>query len=360
LAAVSVVAAGLILNANPGQTLYWINGFVPYYVSLIFLTVLAGLVARGGTLQAHGRGSVAIAILTGGVAFIAGGFSEPYLSLQGGLLLCAMVGFWRVRGRHTLVSCRALWAAVAGTLLSALVTLSAPGDMVRYAQTGDHQHSLLFRIASTLFVEAVILGFAVLPLIKAGVILGAVPSLEALRRDSAGSPSPLTRERIRPASLLKLTVVVVVVLVFLVLAPSTLATVVAPPGRVIVDAWFVLLCAAVAWLVYSAGARGLERRWAISPSLRPVFHAAVVLCALLIALWTLSGALGQEAYRRQFAAQWDARQRVIESAKVRGIRDVRVPRVSDPGDIDTLSSDPSFAVNACVATYYGVRSVRTK
>jgi hypothetical protein len=64
--------------------------------------------------------------------------------------------------------------------------------------------------------------------------------------------------------------------------------------------------------------------------------------------------------RKDLAAEWDARDRVIRQDEESGVVDVVVKELDHMiPNVSELSTDPGYWYNGCAADYYGVKTIRT-
>ena len=90
--------------------------------------------------------------------------------------------------------------------------------------------------------------------------------------------------------------------------------------------------------------------------------AALAAAVLVIGPGLSAGrALAAAADYQAFAAEWDAREAVIQQAAAGGMREVSVQMLrydlGARGGLDTLEPDAGGWVNQCAARYYGVDSI---
>ena len=91
-------------------------------------------------------------------------------------------------------------------------------------------------------------------------------------------------------------------------------------------------------------------------------YSLIIVCALL-ALGPLTAAWRTFAASFKFKAQavlWDETERSMRAAQQQGVKHLVVPRPYEFPEIESLSVDPDFYVNRCVARYYGLDSVVAK
>jgi hypothetical protein len=84
---------------------------------------------------------------------------------------------------------------------------------------------------------------------------------------------------------------------------------------------------------------------------------------ILLALGPLTSALRTFVRSRQYqsqAAAWNELRGEIRDAQLQGIRNLRVAKPYDSDKFETLSDDPNFVVNRCVASYYDLDSISAK
>jgi hypothetical protein len=116
------------------QSFYWRIGIITYSLPLIFLVMLIGLVIRFSTQgqpgHIHRAGIVACTV----IAFLAGGFSETYLTLQISIaLLGLIIVLSLVKGDPRRKWLLMISAVLIGSLFSLAVVLASPGNAIRQA-----------------------------------------------------------------------------------------------------------------------------------------------------------------------------------------------------------------------------------
>ncbi len=353
----AVLAAVIVFATFDGapsllQSLYWAGAVIPYTWPLALLLIWVGY-----GLRALPRAGVRAHVITGLLLFLAGGLAEVYVALQIaalGLMALAVLAFAPPTVRRPALGLLA--TGLAASLLAAAVILLSPGNAARAAQF-PNRAGLLAVAAQTLVVSlsygVIAIGvFAPAALLTALVVPGVIAFLFA---PASLRPAPRLIRR-----LLALSAAAALLLVMACLGPPLYAMSTPPSARIYFLAQFVLTVTAAFWgVLMGLGARG---------SLRQVTPSAQVGAALLTAVALIIGpglsvgrALAAMPDYQTFAAEWDAREAIIQRAAAAGERQVSVQMlrydIGARSGLDTLEPDPRGWVNQCAARYYGVDSI---
>lgn len=357
LLAAALVAAALVYAALDGapaliQSLYWTSGALPYLAPLILLALLLGVLLRCGR-----RSSGLLATTSAGLlAFIAGGFSEPYLAFQGTALILLTRAAWFTPRRRALLP--PLLAALASTAaaLFIVVVIGAPGNAARQAYfTPTTEPTAL--ISRTMIATAVYSAINLAEFMPAGLLTTlsvAILVIACFRQQDTSYHLTLRRLWL----LLALSGGAVLLLTAAWALPGIYATSVLPPERAYVIPSFGLALTAAVWgTLMASGSRPASfSRWAQRGS-------ALALAALML-LGPLAEAARWLALSDDFAvyaAAWDAHDQAIAVALARGEREVRLPPL--PVDMGTMSGlenvgpDADALFNVCAARYYGLAAL---
>jgi hypothetical protein len=151
------------------------------------------------------------------------------------------------------------------------------------------------------------------------------------------------------------------------IAPSYYVTNFPPPPRALTPAVFTVIgfalfigCLAGLFLRSIAGER-------LDAWMRPDVRLAVLVPPLVLALIALAVALppaidrfGDRHELSAYGAEWDRRDRQIRDAKRSGQEDVTTRALPHRGRFVEITSDPRTWINDCMASYYGVKSIRAQ
>lgn len=133
------------------QDLYWRTGMLAYLFPLVLTTFVAALVLN---FILRDRVSPYALLLIAFLAFLAGGFSESAVALNGGLWALAFLSSWIIRRMKIPWASRAIWycgSALVGTLIAILIMFIAPGNTVRQLNVNWPRTVNLLSITSTSF-----------------------------------------------------------------------------------------------------------------------------------------------------------------------------------------------------------------
>ncbi len=341
------------------QSVFWRVGIITYTLPLVFLTALIGLifnrVRKTAPERVTGWGAAVCALL----AFFAGGFSETYVALQGGLLALALIGVWLGvkpplhRNARLLVG-----AALAGSLLALLVVFVAPGNAVRLGTMPARPTLLaLLRMSMTsafVFIHSSLKEFAFQNLLTLLLPLLLTYGLYA-REDNL--------PKIRPSTLTLSLILVPIIgflLVLAVCAPSAYAESAYPEARVLIEARFMMVAAMIVEGALLGISLGQLHRWAGEPvpAFLQAFIGVLFLCASLYPLYDARKTVLEIPIYREWAAAWDAHDAAFRASVQKGVLDINLfdPQARSFDDFSGLleiSSDAKNWVNQCAAGYYG-------
>jgi hypothetical protein len=345
------------------QAIYWRIGLVTYTLPLVFLAFLVGLIfnrlRKADAIRLSWGGPVACVVL----AFVAGGFSETYVTLQTGLLTLVMIAVWLVvrtpSRRNSLVL---VGAALVGSLIALLAVALAPGNAVRLAAMPVRPHIFPFiRMAVTnsmIFIYISLKDNAFQNLLA---VLIPILITYALYMSDKGLP------KLRPSSLILALFLIPVfssLLVLAVCAPSAYAESSYPEGRVLIEARFIMVFMIMAEGSLIGMCFSQLHLWAGEPP--PLYLqlilAAVFLVMILYPLYDARKTYLEIPFYRQRAVTWDAHDAIIRASLQQGISDVNI-KDSQARSFDEfsglldLTSDPANWVDQCAANFYGLHQL---
>jgi hypothetical protein len=342
------------------QSMYWRIGVITYTLPLVFLSLLAGLIldriARASAGRLSRGGAVACAFL----AFVAGGFSETYVTLQTALLILALIDVWLVvKGPRARSVRQLVGAALTGSLLALLVVVASPGNAVRLAALPPRLPLFsIIRMAvdnSMIFIYKSLKDNAfqnilslLAPMLVTYLIYGHEKSLPRLQ------PSSLTLA-------LFLIPVFSSLLVLAVCAPSAYAESSYPEGRVLIEARFITVFMMIAEGTLIGMSLSQLHLWANepTPAYLQLILAAVFLVVVLYPLYDARKTYMAIPFYRHRAATWDAHDALIRTSMQQGILNVNIKdnqarSFDEFSGLSDLSSDPGYWVNQCAASFYGL------
>lgn len=329
----------------PGQTLYWFSGAVPYQLSISCVVFLVAALVACSRRGHGGPGWVAFTLAL--PPFIAG--LQELIAMM--LIVVLAAGAW-IAQRLRLAQRRLWWWSLAAAVIGLGVTLAAPGNAARagdYPQGGD-----LVLTLRTLVWDGknAVRDWVLKPrLLAATLFLWLSPTFRALRpRWVEGG--------VRWAPVVGLAGVLVVAIG---LAGPRWATGTWQPLRmldadyvVLFHAWFALL------FVCTRGARGLPG----SERVRRMGRVAALAVTGLALVLAGNGrrALGDLAHGRlrRWSGAMDERYELLRAAARQGPADLVLPRPAETPRLYPrmdISDDREDWRNACMARYFGLRSV---
>ena len=366
----SLLLGSLILvatmNGTPDlyQSLLWQTGLVTYVVPLILGTAYLGWIASllmRGTSEEIRRWEWAVSLVW---AFIAGGFSETYVSMQTAGLLALSAASFVPRWQRRLSPIRGIaLAGLLGSLLSTIAIGGAPGNQVRRSLMPDPGNLLSivgWSIRHTFaFVAKSIIGAPVTSLLAM-----ALPLYAAVFLWSASTIAPPLQNRSARRALDMLLVIpaVAFLLILASIVPSVFATSAYPAERSLITAQYALISSLVLW-GFTLGRLGRPaiRRWAGARYRPQIWLGAIVLALTLIgSLATTQRSLGWLPDAQEFSAAWDRRDASIREVLDRGDRELEIASLSHMAGLAEVGFDADEWINICIADSYGLASVVAK
>ena len=340
------------------QSLYWQTGLVTYVVPLLILTSY-GAWTLNRIAEETPISRVEIAA-SAGITFVAGGFSETYVTLQIIIVLILLVAVTLfIRGEKRRSGLLFLGSGLFGGIAASILVTTAPGNAAR----------LSFMLEPLAVPELVYLTFRY-PITFAknalyhnpisSTIALLVPGLLALllpiRRNLAENIS-FPKRKIFP--FLISVPIIAYLLIAVSMAPSFYATATFPVGRVLITAQFILITAFTIWSLLL----GITFRPFIGqvPDHSPIVLGFIVLLLILGAITSSQKTISRLPEAQIVAGLWDVRDKYIRQEVAAGameISAVSLPHIS-PG-LAELSTDPNDWVNRCLALSYGLSKVTAK
>lgn len=352
---------------NLFQSLYWRSGMLTYFMPLIFLTFMAGLLVwLACREQLRGWGVPLIVLL----AFMTGGFSETTAALQAGslgLVIAAglVVARWGSAAARGFARRLAGWAgwALLGTLAAMLVLYFSPSNQLRLVHMPEPAPlpvliGLSLRYALDFMVDTV--KTQPLPTLLSGLSFLALSlAYHAARWPGYGAVFYHPRHAAR---MLLLSVAVTYLLIVCVCAPSVYVEVAYPEPRALIAGRLVMVLglAAGGWASGKLLLALISRFGADRLKGGLVLAGALVLLGLL-SLYPLRSAsliLQKDLpYYQARAAGWDDRDSQIRAAIAQGQRSLEVPALDSIAGLMELTSNPRVFPNTCTAAAYGLDSL---
>ena len=345
------------------QVVFWQTGILTYQVSLIFITLIAGIfLTRFYLSPRHPLRAWEIALWCA-VFFIGGGFSETWVIVQISLLGLAFLFFLFMEKSPLRTDILVvLFLGFLASWASLLVIAKSPGNMNR--------DTVMAELSFDLLRYSIVSAFRDVPKFLSewfagNTILFALLFLTGL---TAGIHAELPIEK--KAGQLRLGFFLLLdayILMWAGFVPQYAVMGIRPAERAIFMPMFLLLWAFVL-LVFIAGA---QTRTHLTP---PVFHASrtILLAALALALFWIPVRSAYSLSRmipslQLYAQHWDARDAVLRQASAEGKKDVvveslrRNPALHDiqstfwiEGDLQDI---PDHWINQVAASYYGLSSI---
>ncbi len=342
----------LYLAPNQFQILYWRTGILPYTTPLILSLFIIGLLVWQLNYEKH---ALAVTILLAPLAFIAGGFSEGgniFLVTASSFILLGVILYLRssVWAKRLIIPASTV---VIFSLLATVVLLLSPANALRYVGNyPDPTKPWLVPFLSIRFtfdfVFSSIRGL-ILPYSMFSSLFFLMPILFV--------PIGLKNNFNLSKSLVTILVVVIVSIILIAVsqAPAVYIEKGPPAPRGLIFARFTLNFAIA--LIFGVLGNLLI------PRLKEKHVSILLVCMLVPILYTIRpiwANLSELPRDIERAAAWDARDISIRNAKAQGILQIDVKGIDSKyiGHTRDLKEKPTFWINACAESYYGMEEIR--
>ena len=334
-----------LLSPNVPQSLFWWNGARAYSLPLMLLTGCAFLF-RAARHFPKVRPNLGYG-LSFALLFLIGGMGETYAIGQAGFLsflIFLNIAKWRKERRTDLYT---LMAGLAGTIVSLVVIIMAPGNAIRQSLLPPSpdlgkllsvsvQGYLLF-IRDLLIDPKKVTGLL-------GVILLCIWTGMQYRDDNSSN----TR-------LIIINALGGIALSFLCFPPGVYGYSEPPPSRTyIIPTFFLLL-----FTLYTGCLAG-KRLTSLSGSLRNWGNLIMAVLFVLIGYSTITNSMELLEQRREyieFANKWDEVDKLILNAKAGNQASVNIPAMNNWAHLEAPTDNPRNWVTYCYSKYYGIQVV---
>ena len=353
----AVLFCALEISPNAAQSLYWEQGMHSVIPPLIFACAYFALLVDKLKTDTSARASAALILLSGVMAFIAGGFSETFVTLQTTLLMIVIIfGFTFDAGQFKK---KLFWFSLAGLLgsvLAMIIVIAAPGNQFRQATYPPPPGFLdlirmtienTFRFLFDIFISKRHL-LASAALFTVCLMLGGGFLAEAR------IPFPgILRRRLTIPFLLAAAVVVQLSC----FAPAAYGTSDTLPSRTLIIPVFAFVCTVVLFGIllgqYAAEKNRIQNpRWALALG---VGSAVLVGCMIVVSVsWNSYKTIKLEAVLRAYSENWDRLDQTLREAKSQGLDSVSIDPIQNGIGLTDIGPDPNMWVNQCFKNYYGL------
>ncbi len=349
--AAGVTYYSIYLAPHLYQSMYWRSGLLPYTAALTFSLGLFGLITYQATRQ---RPSVLLLIVSGLLAFLAGGFSESGTATLVSALGLNVLAAWLYRKQEW--ARRSLPSGVVGLLFAVL----AMGVLV-VSPTSDHRLALYGEPAGLLELPGLVIRFTsdfiLFSFKDAPLPHLAILATFALLGILVYAPLKRPLNARIWLGLLVLISGIAFILIAASYAPSAYIEQ-APPAtrsRILPRFELTLFLALIAFLSGYFLRQYIKVVW-----LEPIALLLLILGFVYTArtLWITSDKISLYSQR---AVVWDERDRIIQQARQAGLQEVHVRGIDGlpVGGIRDLKDEPGpgYWINICTERYYGVEAI---
>lgn len=354
-----IVFMTLYTAPNIGQNLYWLTGSANYFVPLITIPVLFGLLLQ--QQQRYLTHPAAVKILLGFfiavLSWVTSGFSEIITVIQFLVLLIVNVYF---RFFHQAKRFSSLWGiAFFACTMGLLMMIASPGNAMRISVHHVDRYNIFFLLTNTIRYTG---SFSILWFLKQAHLIWPISILIIVVTVMMKKFFFLSLgdEIVKSNTRVLISFLIFIFLVFASFLPTTWATGNAPEERVLIYPSFLLSI----FVVYVSALAGLYLCQGISP-----YKADGKILAFILVVFTLYFAVSVPVYEgrkvyytrseaMKFAELWDQREIDIREKIQAGQKQLVVRMIpSNIMAIEHLQSDPNHWINICAAKYYGVESI---
>lgn len=363
LAATCLVAM-LAAAPNLYQAVLWQTGLITYGVPLAILAGYAAWLLWLTSISPIPTRRAALLLVSGVIPFIAGGFSETFVSVQtAGLIVAIGATLLFLRGERRRWLAQALGCGLAGSLLALTLVALAPGNAVRQGLMPEPPGLML--LLQRTWHDAYVFGVRMLRgsawSLFAPFVVAFGLSVDGLRAEDIDSGGRWRGFLTWLAGLMGVSLAALAMLLAT-MAPSEYALSAYPDGRVMITGVFVVVMAAGLGGVFFAG---LTRRLLPlgrkgSAVLRALSSAAAATLLAVLVVVSMQRAAVYLGDAQGFAAAWDSRDRAIHAALARGENEIPVASLTHMAGLAEVSRDPNDWVNRCLADAYGLKRVTAK
>ena len=373
LIAAGIVYATLRITPSPFLSVYWMNASLAYVVPLLLAAVLVWLVSRPRVFdRRHGL----ILFVTALVAFLAAGLAEEYTVAQTvavTLALAVAVGGARVRAawRQKLP---VLAAASIGSAAGLGFMAASPGDALRsaaIARVVGPRPSLLGLPGFTI-PEVLHFLHALVETHWRGLIAMAILAAYIGAR-SGGMSRGAVRALLIPCGVATAGAFVVI---FGAMTPAAFEMAQPPHdySQIVLINICVCAVATLGWVGGRLCRAATDRAWPDMGALAGRRAGVAAVASVLAGVASAAGPVSTLASIHHdlpaiqaYAATKDAQAAAAEAAHAAGVTSAIVPLVAHPEDLGIFShtnqaelqADPTYWLNADVATYYGLATIAT-
>lgn len=354
LLASSILSATFMNSKNIFQSLYWGQGMRSVVPPLILATAFLGLIQYCHKRKIRKR--FIWLLLTGGLTFIAGGFSETYVAVQTSILtIIAILGILLDKSYLRKNWFILVIVGLFGSLVAMGFVVFAPGNRFRQK----------FFPPPPDFFELIDITLACLAEYRAGIMASERKLLNLLGVIAlfilfGGGETFVKRYDQTPIRLTLWKVIgipfITLILLFACFAPAAYGMSRYPPARTEIIPTYILVCSVACWgyflgqviLNYVPNFGGKGR------SLWIMASWIIFVLFTLNTLYTIRLTIKLQPTLKEFATKWDNIDRSIKEAKSEDQDTIAVMPIHNYAGLDDIGGDPDHWVNKCVSDYYGL------
>ena len=350
-----------VLESTPDiyQSLYWQTGIITYALPLMLFTAFVGWFSYRSVDPIQGVSGAGTLAISGLLAFIAGGFSETFATMQTTSLvvLLVLILFFGRKNRDPRYGL--IISGLMGSIAAMVVIIAAPGNAIRQSLMPSSpdifnlvgwsvRHALAFSAKSVLEAPAPFLISFVLPF---SLVLLRPTYLERHQESNRG-----VGQRWKYA-LVGIPIVVYLLIVSSIV-PSVYATSAYPAERALITSQYALTIGIIIWGICAGIAIRDQNRFRLTwnNTSRAIVIGLLGLSIIISAQKRLT--LIPQAHN--FAQLWDQRDQELRLAFQNGLIETSAMSLPHMGGLAEIGKDPAEWINLCVASSYGLVKVAAK
>jgi len=366
LLAISAAAVFTILEGVPNtfQSIYWLTGISTYSVPLIMAMFYGYWLWRQASREGTDKKQRLTLGLSALIAFILGGFSETYVSVQAALLTILLVITFVYRGVSEVKRLRGLLLfGLVGSIVSMIVILISPGTGIRAGLISNPANFLVI-ITDSLMDLKIFISLVLKSQLPLLLVCGVFPALFILLV-GGGETQPSTDQagQVWVWALYAILPPLVMLLMMLVsIVPYEYAVSSYPDARVLITTQFIMIVGIIVWSLFLGRLASIllrDRAELLKPWFVTLMVFVLVGTVFISQRSTIKITAGLEDMQ-YFAESWDRRDTFLREASLSGLDDVVAASLNHMGGLDEIGYDPYEWINRCVAQYYELKTVVAK
>ena len=334
-----------LLSPNIPQSLFWWNGARAYSLPLMLLTACVFLFQAIKLIPKLSPKTGFV--LSFSLLFLIGGMGETYAIGQGGFILF-LIFMNIVNGQNaSRTDLYTFTAGLAGTILSVMVIILAPGNAIRQSFLPPSPDLSKLISVSVQGYAMYVRGFFIEP-VKITGFMGAI--LLYIWTGMQYKDHISTNAR-----LILINILGGIALSFLCFPPGAYGYSEPPPSRtLIIPTFFLLTCILYASYLIGGRLSGISDNFRINGSW--VMAASFIIISFSTVINSIDLLMQRQDYA-DFAQKWDRVDKLILDAKANNRESVNIPAMNSWAYLEAPTDNPRYWVTYCYSNYYGIQVI---